>query len=117
MHAHVLALRLSYYAVRLPPKRHCRLAPIPMHHFPLPACLCKGKGMFAQCYLVPLGEKGTTAGGNSRGGWQATEGPESDGVESGVEGGEDWEQGVLRIIDVSDKVWDLTAVRDNRHKF
>jgi len=60
-----------------------------------------------------LGEKGTTAGGNSRGGWDATEGPEGDGVESGVEGGEDWEQGVLRIIDADDKVWDLTAVRDH----
>jgi hypothetical protein len=76
-----------------------------------------GKGVFAQCYLVPLGEKGTTAGGNSRGGWHATEGPEGDGVESGVDGGEDWEQGVLRIIDVSDKVWDLTAVRDHRYRF
>ena len=78
-----------------------------------PNCFCPGKGVFAQCYLVPLGEKGTTAGGNSRGGWDATEGPEGDGVESGVEGGEDWEQGVLRIIDADDKVWDLTAVRDH----
>jgi hypothetical protein len=70
-----------------------------------------GGRKFAQCYLMPFGEKGTTAGGNSRGGWEATQGPECEGVESGVEGGEDWEQGVLRILDTDGKVWDLTSVR------
>lgn len=73
-----------------------------------------GKCVFAQCYLLPLGEKGTTAGsGDSTGGWDATEGPESQGIESGREGGENWEEGVLRIIDANDKVWDLTSVRAN----
>jgi hypothetical protein len=120
MHAHVLALRVSYYAVAL---HLCAIVVWPMplstiFYSPLfTISPSPGKGVFAQCYLVPLGEKGTTAGGNSRGGWHATEGPEGDGVESGVDGGEDWEQGVLRIIDVSDKVWDLTAVRDHRYRF
>jgi len=70
-----------------------------------------GKGVFAQCFLLPLGEKGTTAGGDSTGGWDAPEGPESEGIESGREGGESWEEGVLRIIDAHGKVWDLTSVR------
>lgn len=82
-------------------------------------CICKhnhgGVPNFAQCYTLSFGDKdkGTTAGGNSCGGWQATEGPESEGVESGIVGGEDWEQGVLRIIDADRKVWDLTAVREH----
>jgi len=72
-----------------------------------------GKAVFAQCYLLSLTEKGTTAGGHARAGWDTSEGPEREGIESGVEGGEDWEEGVLRLIDANDKVWDLTAVRDN----